>query len=224
MAEHPREVEEITRTASAVMLNIGNITDVRMESEAICAECCRSNNIPFVLDIVGMACSGLRRDFVNKLLSVAVPDVIKGNYSEIKALSGGYTANGVDSEAVEISEADKICVELARRYRTVILASGKTDIVTDGNRLFHIANGTPQLGCVTGTGCMQGAICGTFMAVGSPLACAAASAAIMGICGELAQTEKGNGTFMVSLMDKLSTAGDSEIEEKIRMEELQIEF
>ena len=31
MAEHPLEVAEITATASALMLNIANITDVRME-------------------------------------------------------------------------------------------------------------------------------------------------------------------------------------------------
>ena len=29
MAEHPEEVEEITKTADALMLNLGNITDVR---------------------------------------------------------------------------------------------------------------------------------------------------------------------------------------------------
>ena len=32
MAEHPLEVEDITRTAGALMLNLGNITDARMES------------------------------------------------------------------------------------------------------------------------------------------------------------------------------------------------
>lgn len=32
MAEHPKEVEEITAVSSALMLNLGNITDVRMES------------------------------------------------------------------------------------------------------------------------------------------------------------------------------------------------
>lgn len=30
MAEHPKEVAQITATAGALMLNLGNITDVRM--------------------------------------------------------------------------------------------------------------------------------------------------------------------------------------------------
>ena len=46
----------------------------------------------------------------------------------------------------------------------------------------------------------------------------------MGICGELAETDKGNGSFMMSFLDRLSTLTDSEIEEKIRMEEISIEF
>ena len=38
MAEHPGEVSEITRTARALMLNLGNITDARMESILLSAE------------------------------------------------------------------------------------------------------------------------------------------------------------------------------------------
>ncbi len=224
MAEHPKEVREITATAAAVMLNIGNITDVRMESILLSAKCCAENKIPFVLDIVGIACSSLRREYVNSLLNVSVPGVIKGNYSEIKSLCGGYTAMGVDSESFAIPELDGPCVTLARKYGTVILASGETDIVTDGNRLLHIVNGTPQLCSVTGTGCMLGAICGAFLTVGSTLMSAAASAAVMGICGELAGTDKGNGSFMAALMDALSTITDTEIKKISRMEEIGVEF
>ena len=35
MAEHPLEVEEITKTASALLINLGNISDVRMTSMKI---------------------------------------------------------------------------------------------------------------------------------------------------------------------------------------------
>ncbi len=224
MAEHPKEVYEITKTASAVMLNMGNITDARMESIKITAECCKKNNIPFVLDIAGYSCSSMRREYINNLLSLAVPDIIKGNYSEIKSLSGGYTSAGVDSEIIEKAQIENISIKLSRHYRTVILASGKTDIITGENRLFRINNGTSQLSNITGTGCMQGALCGVFLAAGNPLLSAVSSAVIMGICGELAKTDKGNGTFMVSLMDKLSTITDEEIKENIRMEEIRIEF
>ena len=60
MAEHPQEVAEITRTAQSLMLNLGNITDARMESILISAETAQEAGIPFLLDAVGIACSTLR--------------------------------------------------------------------------------------------------------------------------------------------------------------------
>ena len=83
MAEHPKEVAEITKTADALMLNIGNITDARMEAMPIALREASKKNIPIVLDIVGLACSSLRKSFVNGLMNEAMPTVIKGNYSEI---------------------------------------------------------------------------------------------------------------------------------------------
>ena len=100
MAEHPKEVAEITRTASALMLNLGNITDVRMQSIGISAETAKRAGIPILLDAVGIACSRLRRDYMHELLSKVTPAVIKGNYSEINALhEDNYCASGVDADA-----------------------------------------------------------------------------------------------------------------------------
>ena len=38
MAEHPKEAAEITETAQALLLNLGNITDIRMASMRCSAE------------------------------------------------------------------------------------------------------------------------------------------------------------------------------------------
>ena len=86
MAEHPREAAEITRTAGALMLNLGNITDARMESMLICAKTANEAGIPILPDAVGISCSTLRREYVTDLLNTATPTVIKGNYSEIQAM------------------------------------------------------------------------------------------------------------------------------------------
>jgi len=37
------------------------------------------------------------------------------------------------------------------------------------------------------------------------------AASMFGICGEMAETSKGSGTFMVNLLDRLSTVTDEEI-------------
>lgn len=225
MAEHPMEVREITETADALMLNLGNITDIRMQSMCISAICAKERQIPFLLDAVGIACSKLRRDFLLDLMKQAMPAVIKGNYSEILALyQQSYRAAGVDSDIGLTAEAaENAAVSLARQYRTVVLASGKADIITDGSRLVRVHNGTAQLSAVTGTGCMLGALCASFLAAGPDMDAAVAACAALGICGELAQTPQGSGSFMVNLMDALSTLTDAGIANHLKMEEITIE-
>lgn len=225
MAEHPKEVSEITRTAQALMLNLGNITDARMKSILLSAQSAREQNIPFLLDVVGIACSSLRREYVKDLLNIAMPTVIKGNYSEIQALyRDSYRSSGVDADSgLEINTIDHAAISLARSLGTVILASGKVDIVTDGNRLYHIHNGTSLLSQVTGTGCLQGALCASYLSAKPGIEAVITGCSVLGIGGELAQTDRGTGTFLCHLMDKLSTITDAEIEQNLNMEELTIE-
>ena len=222
MAEHPLEVREITETANALVLNLGNITDVRMESMRIALDTAQNKKIPVLLDAVGNACSSLRRKFTDDLLKIDSPAVIKGNYSEIASLySAAYRSAGVDADVShdEISVL-RIAHKLAIRHRCVILASGKNDLVTDGICTFRIRNGTHQLSSVTGTGCMLGALCGTYLSAASPLDAAVCACVILGICGQLAETEHGSGTFMANLLDALSTLTEEQIQKLINIEEL----
>ena len=225
MAEHPKEVSQITQTAQALMLNLGNITDARMESILISAKTAQEEGIPFLLDAVGIACSSLRREYVKNLLNTVTPTVIKGNYSEIQALyRDSYRCTGVDADSgLDIQTMNLAAISLARSLGTVILASGKVDIVTDGNRLCHIHNGTPLLSQVTGTGCLQGALCASYLSVKPGIEAVITGSSVLGICGELAQTDRGTGTFLCHLMDKLSTLTDTEIEQNLKMEEITIE-
>ena len=225
MAEHPKEAAEITRTAGALMLNIGNITDVRMESMQISAETAKEYGIPYLIDLCGAACLSSRREFALEIIKKFPPSVIKGNYSEINALyDADYSSSGVDAD-VSLSEDTVVnaAVKIAEKYHSAVLASGKTDIVTDGKKLILIHNGTPQLSRITGTGCMQGALCAAYLPAAFPADAAAAACAVFGICGQISETEKGSGTFFVDLMDALSSVSDSTIEKYLDMEEKQIE-
>ena len=221
MAEHPAEVKEITESADALVLNLGNITDVRMKSMEISLQAAKEKKIPVVLDAVGAACSGLRREFATRLLETTAPAVLKGNYSEIYALyQAAYHSAGVDADtALQEETVREAAGELARRYNTTVLASGRTDIVTDGVQDVLIRNGTPQLATVTGTGCMLGVLCGVYLPVCSGTEAAAAACAMLGCCGQIAETEKGSGTFLVNLLDVLSTVTDEQLEDLIELEE-----
>ncbi|MBQ6931006.1 MAG: hydroxyethylthiazole kinase [Clostridia bacterium] len=225
MAEHPDEAAQITETADALLLNIGNITDVRMKSIQNSVQTAYRNNIPFVLDAVGAACSRLRREFALDLIKKYPPAVLKGNYSEINALcNSDYKSKGVDSDSeLTVEDVSRIAIILAKRYKTTVLASGKTDIITDGAKLFYVRNGTSQLSCVTGTGCMLGAICACLLPFGGASSSAVEACAILGICGELSETEKGSGTFLVNLIDNLSTVTDETINKMMISEEMSVE-
>ena len=221
MAEHPAEVKEITESADALMLNLGNITDVRMESMEIALRAAKDKGIPVVLDAVGAACSGMRREYATRLLATAAPAVLKGNYSEIYALyRTAYRSTGVDAdETLGEEEVRKAAARLAVKYNTTVLASGRTDIVTDGARVALIRNGTPQLADVTGTGCMLGALCGVYLSVSPGMDAAMTACVVLGACGQIAETEKGSGTFLVNLLDALSMVTDDQLEELKELEE-----
>lgn len=225
MAEHPLEVEEITETASALVLNMGNITDVRMESMLISAQTACRNNIPFVIDIVGTACSELRKNFAIDLLQKFPPTLIKGNYSEINAIyNTEYRSSGVDADkTLTVENISSSAAELAKKYNSVVLASGKVDVITDGTYVCHMKNGTAQLANITGTGCTLGALCGCYLSQSDAYSAAITACAVMGICGELSETTQGNGTFSVNLLDNLSTLTDDALLELIKKEEYKIE-
>ena len=225
MAEHPQEVSVITATAGALLLNLGNFTDVRAESMPISARTAKENDIPFILDACGAACLPSRRSYALGIAEKFSPSVIKGNYSEIEALySEDYISSGVDADrTLDTRSVEAAAAALAVRYGCVILASGAVDIVTDGKRLTRISNGTPQLGTITGTGCMQGALCAAYLAGGESYEAAVSCCCVLGICGEKAATDRGSGTFFVGLMDALSTVTDEDIKERLRTEEIFIE-
>ena len=65
MAEHPEEVEEITRLSGALGVNIGNITDARRVSILKSAAAAKACGIPASFDAVGVTCSALRRALAN---------------------------------------------------------------------------------------------------------------------------------------------------------------
>ncbi|MBE6879179.1 MAG: hydroxyethylthiazole kinase [Ruminococcaceae bacterium] len=220
MAEHPQEVAEITQAADALVINLANITDVRMQSMKISAQTAQKKGIPFIIDAVGVACSALRRSFVNDFLKLFKPTAIKGNYSEIYALyDDKYTSAGVDAdETLKLENISKTAVKLAQKYSTMVLASGKTDIVTDGKTVVYINNGVPQLAQITGTGCLLGVLCGCYLSVDQTINSLVTACAVLGICGELSQTDKGNGSFFVNLMDNLSVLKDSQIDELLKIE------
>ena len=205
MAEHPDEVTEITGTASSLLLNTGNITETRITSMRLSLREANRIGIPVTLDAVGAACSSLRRTLVKLLLSSGKFAVVKGNYSEIMALyDDTYKASGVDAK--EGTGEDLIiqaAKELSGKYKTIIAATGKTDIIAADGMIRKVEGGSKQLSQATGTGCMAGAVIATYLAGKNDVQSVVDACSFFKQCGVKAQTDKGIGTFMVNLLDAI---------------------
>ena len=164
--------------------------------------------------------SQLRRRFMGDFLKEFTPTAIKGNYSEIYALlNDNYVSAGVDADKrLTLETVSDAAVKLAQKHNTMVLASGKTDVVTDGKTVVYINNGVAQLAQITGTGCLLGMLCGCYLSADRGINALVTACAVLGICGELSQTEKGNGTFFVNLMDNLSVLKEMQIEKLLNIE------
>lgn len=223
MAEHPEEVAEITAIAKGLALNLGNITDARMASMKISAGAAKNKGIPFVLDLVGLSCSRLRQKYAKELLQIAVPDIIKGNISELRTLLGLPTTPGMGVEAGQKEmvtrenalEYARIFQKQAREYHTLLLATGPIDLVVSSEEAYIIANGSNALASITGTGCMNNVLAGACLAgvhgissqVTNNTLAAILSCLLLGIAGENIQDiylNQGPGSFHYSLMDSIS--------------------
>lgn len=217
MAEHPKEVAEITATAAALAVNLGNITDVRMESMVLAGQAAREAGVPVVLDCVGVGCSTLRRRYAQDYLTKIQPQVVKGNLSELLCLCGvRQHTSGVDADGSDRLEGENLAAlqAFSRRQGAVLLASGTVDgVFAPRGRYWEIRNGHPMLGRLTGTGCMLNVLTAAFLAVGEPEEAAVAAAAMLGICGErAAQKAKGPGSLRTRLLDAAYALTPEELE------------
>lgn len=223
MAEHPLEVSEITSVSKALAVNLGNITDVRMESMLISGKTALEKKIPKIIDLVGVGCSNLRLNYAKKFISECQPSVIKGNMSEIKAICGiKSNANGIDvGECDEITTKSfgkniKIIKELSFKTEAVVAATGAIDIVVNGYDVYLIKNGCEMLSMVTGTGCMVTALIASYISSLDILGGTILAVALMGMCGELSQHANGIGSFRTELINNIFTITDDTILEKIK--------
>lgn len=221
MAQHPGEVCEITSVSNAFAANLGNITDTRLQSIWLSGKMAKQHRIPQIIDVVGVCCSRLRLDFAQEYIQEICPDIVKGNISEIRALTGkDYAAKSIDASQKDMKLEENISVvkKLSAKTGAVVLASGKTDIISDGDEVFLLHNGCEMLPLITGTGCMLNALTAAYLSCGDILGAALAGASVLGIAGELSSFAPGTGSFRAALMDNLYIMDSAVIRERIRIE------
>jgi hydroxyethylthiazole kinase len=204
MAHALQEVEEMASAASALVLNIGTLSDEWVEAMIAAARAANAAGVPVVLDPVGAGATEYRTDTCRRLLDVLDLAVVRGNSAEIATLAGRQAEiRGV--EAVGAGGGPDLAREAAKALGCVVAVTGPVDHVSDGETVNSVANGHELMGTVTGTGCMATALTGCFLGV-QPHALTAATGALVafGVAGEdAAETAQGPGSFHVGLYDAL---------------------
>jgi len=214
MAHAVEEVAEMAALASALVINIGTLSQEWIKAMGLAMGAARKHGVPIVFDPVGAGATGYRTRTCLDLLEQAAPSVIRGNASEIMALAGdAVQTKGVDSSAAA-SDAEHAALALAATYACVVCVSGAVDLITDGQRLARVRNGHPMMPKVTGLGCTASAMVGAFCAVNNdPFAATIHAMMTMGICGELAAAQAaGPGTLQVQLIDAFYNLNNAQIE------------
>jgi hydroxyethylthiazole kinase len=221
MADDIGEVADIVGISSALVLNIGTLNSRTIASMLAAGKAANQRGIPVTLDPVGAGATTLRTETAAKIMDEVKLAVIRGNISEIMAISGvGGKTRGVDASEGDVAGEEaiqgvkRLAVDMAQKTGSVIAITGAIDVVSDGTRSCFIKNGHAMMAGITGTGCMCTSLAGAFCGAEEDYAVAAAAAVTaMGIAGERAYRRieaggLGNGSYRTFIMDEISRMTD----------------
>lgn len=220
MANAPEEVADMVSHADALVLNIGTCTQDQVNAMILAGKAANQKGIPIILDPVAIGATAFRTSAVEQILSKVEVSVIRGNAGEIAFLGELATEiKGADSIVEEIDAEVALCV--AKKYGTIVIATGKTDTITDGHRLAYCENGAAMLPNITGTGCLLTAVVGAFSSISEDTFDASVQAVCSyGVAAELAMEQaKGPGTFLPAFLDELYGLTEEKVKEKVTIRE-----
>ncbi len=196
MADDPEESAEITSHCAGLVLNLGMLHSHTIPAMLAAGRAARELGHPVVIDPVGAGSSRFRTDTAKMLIKELQPAVIRGNMSEIRALATGEAGHrGVDADFRENGPdaAEQFVTGYAQKTGAIIIATGETDLASDGRQCYRVHNGHAMMRLVTGAGCQLSSLVGAFTAANPDRLTEAALAAVctMGLCGELARQRLG---------------------------------
>ena len=232
MSDEARDVADIQAICNALVVNIGTLNEHTIAGMHAAAQAAADYGHPIVLDPVGAGASALRTQTAADLLDRYPICVVRGNMSEMKALTGGASSTrGVDvcpDDAVteaNLAQSAAFAKSLSAQTGAVVAITGAIDVVANAERAFAVRNGSALQGRITGAGCMLSCLTGAFVAVNDDaLLAALAAVCTMGAAGDVAEnrmeTCDGNASFRTYLIDALYLIDGAHLADLARIEEL----
>lgn len=232
MTDEELDVEDIVKTCSSLLLNIGTLNQRTVKAMLTAGRKANMLEKPIIFDPVGAGATSYRDEVVKLFLRELELSVIKGNISEIKNLFGGFTnTKGVDAAETDLVTEDTLeeallfAKELSIMTGSIIVITGPIDIISDSKESYICRNGHPFMPKVTGTGCMMGGVIASYIATNPDQQLLATTMAVcaMGICGELAYQKMcdlklGTGTFRSLIIDFMSNMNIKTLRDYLKME------
>lgn len=161
MADGPKEVEDISGISHGLVLNLGTLRENAIESMLRAGHRSASLHHPIILDPVGAGASAFRKETALRLLKEVPCSVIRGNASEIRTLAEqNVHTRGVDADSREALTENNRCKtalmarQLSKSTGAVVVMTGATDLIAEGDRVCLVKNGHPMMNRITGAGCM----------------------------------------------------------------------
>lgn len=223
MAYAIEEAADMAKIAGALVLNIGTLSAASVEAMIAAGKSANENGVPVILDPVGAGATPFRTESARSIIGEVRLSVIRGNAAEIANIVGAdhWSIKGVDA-AEAGGDVIQLAKNAANELNTVIVITGKTDMISDGTATYAIHNGDKLLTKVTGAGCLLTSVTGAFCAVGKDaLSSAAAAVSVYGSAAELAAaaaSHKGPGSFQIELLNKLAAISENEVAELASIE------
>jgi len=217
MAHAEEEVEEMVNIASALVINIGTLSASWIRSMFKAAKQAAKRGIPVILDPVGAGATKYRTRTARELMESELPAVIRGNASEIMALSDDRSATkGVDSADLS-DNAVPVAQKISARYNCVVCVSGATDYIVKDRQIIKVENGHPLMARVTGLGCTASVLCGAFAAVEDAFTATVQAMIVMGVAGEIAaEKAAGPGSMQMHFLDALYCLAEEDIKLRLK--------
>ncbi|MBI3997814.1 MAG: hydroxyethylthiazole kinase [Armatimonadetes bacterium] len=219
MTQAGEEIEEITSSARAVMLNLGTPSRERVDAMWKAGKVAGQRGIPVILDPVGAGASAFRTQTARRMLAELPIAVVRANAGEAAALLGVDSAlRGVESIGAALP-AEVLAHDLASRAATVVAVTGPRDHLSDGRRSVIVEGGHPLLARITGGGDLATAMVAAFASVEpDALAAGAAGLAALGVAAEIAaERAAGPGSFRAGLMDALAGLAPEDLSRRAKV-------
>ena len=163
-----------------------------------------------MFDPVGAGATNIRRQAVASLLEGGYFDVIKGNENEIRTILGqnDQQQKGVDAGTSTASDHDKaqLVKSLAAKHRNIVVMTGPTDFLSDGERTYSVLNGSAYLAKITGAGCVLGTAIAAYLSIHKTdkLLAALTAMLVFEIASERAAVRSDVRGYVVSILKRLS--------------------